>query len=130
MIDIQEATDKLNHLRNLGIKISVDDFGTGYSSLSYLKKLPIDCLKIDRSFVQDLERSSDSTAIVQAIIGMARQLNLGVIAEGVETAEELELLARLGCTRFQGYLFGRPEPIETYRNVAARPLRPSATDRR
>lgn len=108
MIDIQEAADKLSRLRNMGVKISVDDFGTGYSSLSYLKKLPIDCLKVDRSFVQDLERSSDSTAIVQAIIGMAKQLKLGVIAEGVETEEQAEFLANNGCSDLQGYYSSRP----------------------
>lgn len=108
ILDIKEAADKLNRLRNMGIKISVDDFGTGYSSLSYLKKLPIDCLKIDRSFVQDLERCPDSTAIVQAVICMAKQLNLGVIAEGVETEEQAMFLASNGCTVLQGYFFSRP----------------------
>lgn len=108
MLDIEEATEKLNQLRNMGVKISVDDFGTGYSSLSYLKKLPIDSLKIDRSFVQDLERCPDSTAIVQAIICMAKQLKLGVIAEGVETEEQAIFLAGNGCTDLQGYFFNRP----------------------
>ncbi len=108
MLDIHEAADKLNRLRNLGMRISVDDFGTGYSSLSYLKKLPIDCLKIDRSFVQDLERCCDNTAIVQAIIGMAKQLKLSVIAEGVETEDQAAFLSRNGCTDLQGYYFCRP----------------------
>ncbi|APG27768.1 hypothetical protein A7E78_07920 [Syntrophotalea acetylenivorans] len=108
MLDIREATEKLNQLRNMGVKISVDDFGTGYSSLSYLKKLPIDSLKIDRSFVQDLERCPDSTAIVQAIISMAKQLKLSVIAEGVETEEQATFLAGNGCTDLQGYFFNRP----------------------
>ncbi len=114
MLDILEATEKLNKLRSMGIKISVDDFGTGYSSLSYLKKLPIDCLKIDRSFVQDLERCPDSTGIVQAIICMAQQLRLGVIAEGVETEEQATFLASNGCTDLQGYFFSRPLDVQKF----------------
>ena len=108
MLDIHEATNKLNQLRELGVRISVDDFGTGYSSLSYLRKLPIDCLKIDQSFVQDLGLCPDNTAIVQAIIGMAKQLKLDVIAEGVETEDQSVFLARNGCTDLQGYYFCRP----------------------
>lgn len=124
MLDIQEATDKLNRLRNMGIKISVDDFGTGYSSLSYLKKLPIDCLKIDRSFVQDLERCPDSTAIVQAIICMAKQLNLAVIAEGVETQEQAEFLASNGCADLQGYFFSRPLNTQAFTEYLASSMEP------
>ncbi|OEU50625.1 MAG: hypothetical protein BA871_16780 [Desulfuromonadales bacterium C00003096] len=124
MIDIQEATDKLNRLRNMGVKISIDDFGTGYSSLSYLKKLPIDCLKIDRSFVQDLERCLDSTAIVQAIICMATQLKLGVIAEGVETEEQAAFLASNGCTDLQGYYFSRPLNSQDFTACLAASMEP------
>lgn len=114
MLDIQEATDKLNCLRNMGVKISVDDFGTGYSSLSYLKKLPIDCLKIDRSFIQDLQVCPDNTAIVQAVICMAKQLKLAVVAEGVETEEQVAFLASNGCTDFQGYVFSRPLSVQNF----------------
>lgn len=99
---------KLNAIRELGVSIAADDFGTGYSSLSYLKKLPIDILKIDRSFITDVHKSSDSAAIVTAITALAHSLKLGVIAEGVEEIEELNFLAALSCNYIQGYFFSRP----------------------
>jgi EAL domain-containing protein (putative c-di-GMP-specific phosphodiesterase class I) len=87
----------------MGVLVSIDDFGTGYSSMSYLRKLPLDKLKIDRSFVSDLTTSADATSIVRAIILLAHSLRLKVVAEGVETAEQLEELRRLGCDQYQGY---------------------------
>jgi EAL domain-containing protein (putative c-di-GMP-specific phosphodiesterase class I) len=90
------------------VSIAADDFGTGYSSLSYLKKLPIDILKIDRSFITDLDKSSDSAAIVTAIAALAHSLKLSVVAEGVERVEELNFLAALSCNYIQGYIFSKP----------------------
>lgn len=107
-----EATRVLSHLRNMGIHIAIDDFGTGYSSLNYLKQLPIDKLKIDRSFIQHLPGSHKDRAIVQTVIALGRALGLEVIAEGVETQEQKNLLLSLGCFSAQGYLYSRPLPSE------------------
>jgi EAL domain-containing protein (putative c-di-GMP-specific phosphodiesterase class I) len=97
-------------LRSLGIRIAMDDFGTGYSSLSYLRAFPFDKLKIDRSFVRDLSESSRSTAIVKAVIGLGSSLGVTTVAEGVETAAQLQLLKEYGCDEVQGYLFSPPLP--------------------
>jgi diguanylate cyclase (GGDEF)-like protein/PAS domain S-box-containing protein len=107
-----EMIDCMNTLRGLGIRFSLDDFGTGYSSLQYLKRLPLDQLKIDQSFVRELVTSTSDRAIVKTIIAMAHSLNLDVIAEGVETTAQRDILCELGCAQFQGYLFGRPMPAE------------------
>lgn len=110
MQQVDSVIDKLQELKEMGIKISIDDFGTGYSSLSYLKKFPIDSLKIDQSFVREIVDSPDDTAIVKAIIVLARSLKRTVIAEGVETEEQMSLLRELGCKKMQGYLFSKPIP--------------------
>ncbi len=102
------ATETLGKLRRLGISVSVDDFGTGYSSLGYLKQFPFDTLKVDQSFVRNVTASSENAAIVTAIIQMAHSLRLRVVAEGVETEQELAFLREVGCDEFQGYLFSRP----------------------
>ncbi|HLL20239.1 MAG TPA: GGDEF domain-containing phosphodiesterase, partial [Rubrivivax sp.] len=107
-----EVVSTLRRLTEIGLRIAIDDFGTGYSSLSYLKRLPIDTLKIDRSFVMDIRSDTDDAAIVGAVISMARSLNLKVIAEGVETAHQLDLLRELGCDQYQGYLASRPLSAE------------------
>lgn len=108
MKDAETANGMLRALKNMGVKISVDDFGTGYSSLSYLKRFPIDILKIDKSFVRDVPVDEDDTAIVRAIIAIAKSLRLVTIAEGVETAEQAEFLRGENCDCFQGYYFSRP----------------------
>jgi EAL domain-containing protein (putative c-di-GMP-specific phosphodiesterase class I) len=94
----------------MGVRIAIDDFGTGYSSLSYLKRFPAQTVKIDRSFISGLPTDRDDTAITQAVIAMAHSLGLRVVAEGVETADQLGLLRRLHCDEVQGYLLGRPVP--------------------
>ena len=100
----------LHQLRQLGVRIIMDDFGTGYSSLSYLRSFPFDKLKIDRSFVEGLGKAEDSLAIVHAIVMLAKSLRIGVVAEGVETAEQFRILRLEGCQEFQGYFLSRPEP--------------------
>lgn len=107
----EEAIHLLQQLHEMGIKIAIDDFGTGYSSLSYLKKLPVDKLKIDQSFVRDLPNCSEDVAVVNAIIALAESLNLEIIAEGVETDEQKEFLVENGCNDIQGYLYGRPMSV-------------------
>jgi EAL domain-containing protein (putative c-di-GMP-specific phosphodiesterase class I) len=112
--DIQEVIAIMSALQKLGVSFSLDDFGTGYSCLQYLKRLPLNQLKIDQSFVRDLVTDGSDRAIVRTIIAMAHNLNLDVIAEGVETAEQRQILLEMGCVHFQGYLFGKPVPIEQF----------------
>ncbi|EJN29299.1 PAS domain S-box/diguanylate cyclase (GGDEF) domain-containing protein [Pseudomonas sp. GM78] len=114
MREVSEAMQILAGLKNLGLSIAVDDFGTGYSSLNYLKQFPIDVLKIDRTFVDGLPSGEQDAQIARAIIAMAHSLNLAVIAEGVETQEQLGFLREHGCDEVQGYLFGRPMPANTF----------------
>jgi EAL domain-containing protein (putative c-di-GMP-specific phosphodiesterase class I) len=104
----------LTSLRDKGIQVSVDDFGTGYSSLSYLRKLPIDALKIDQSFVRQISTTPDDTTIVSAIISMGRSLRLKVVAEGVESAEDVAFLKKQKCDEAQGFFFGRPVNAERF----------------
>jgi EAL domain-containing protein (putative c-di-GMP-specific phosphodiesterase class I) len=112
MDDVEGSIAKLKAVQSLGLNIAVDDFGTGYSSLSYLARLPINSLKIDRSFIIQMNQSPEQMAIVSTVISLARALNLKVVAEGVETEEQASLLRLLRCDEAQGYLFGRPLPPE------------------
>ncbi len=110
MQNTDSAKAILNELNEMGISLSMDDFGTGYSSLGYLRQFPFHTLKIDRSFIKDLHFNSQDMAIVDAIISLAKGLNLNVVAEGVETEELRDLLKNLGCEYIQGYLFSKPVP--------------------
>ena len=112
MQEMEKSVDKINQLKKLGITFAIDDFGTGYSSLSYLKQLPIDWLKIDRSFVNDMLNDPNDEAIVRTILALAKTLGLQAIAEGVETQAQKDYLIDLGCPILQGYLFDKPKPIE------------------
>ncbi len=112
MNKISDTIEKMDKLRSRGVRFAIDDFGTGYSSLSYLKRLPLDLVKIDQSFVRDIVSDPNDAAIVDTIIAMTSHLGLGVIAEGVETVEQLEFLKERGCTSFQGYYYSLPVPAE------------------
>ncbi|NCO72646.1 MULTISPECIES: bifunctional diguanylate cyclase/phosphodiesterase [Shewanella] len=112
--NMEDTITKMTALKARGIKFSIDDFGTGYSSLQYLKRLPLDQLKIDQSFIQDIENDPNDRAIVRTIIAMANSLNLEVIAEGVETEKQKELLTNKGCLNYQGYLFSKPLPLKMF----------------
>jgi EAL domain-containing protein (putative c-di-GMP-specific phosphodiesterase class I) len=114
MNNADEFVITLKKLKEAGIRLAIDDFGTGYSSLSYLKRMPLDRLKIDQSFVHDINKDPESTTIVEAIINLGHSLKLKVIAEGVETAEQLEFLRDRGCEEYQGYYFSRPIPAEQF----------------
>lgn len=118
--NIQQVVETMRTLKDIGILFSLDDFGTGYSSLQYLKKLPFDQLKIDQSFVRGLISDSSDKAIVKTIIAMANNLNMNVIAEGVETEEQRLLLKSKGCVHYQGYLFGKPVAIEHFDSLLKR----------
>ncbi len=112
--NVADTINKMASLKVLGVKISIDDFGTGYSSLSYLKSLPLDILKIDQSFVRDVIFDESDAAIVDTIISMASHLGMSVIAEGVETQEQLDFLSKSGCDAYQGYYFSKPVPVKEF----------------
>ncbi|APW38029.1 hypothetical protein RD110_13185 [Rhodoferax koreense] len=111
--DMEDVIRKMNQIKSQGVGFSLDDFGTGYSSLSYLKRLPLDQLKIDQSFVRDVLVDASDAVIARTIVALGQSLGLRVIAEGVETAEHRDFLAQIGCDGFQGYFFGRPAPAQT-----------------
>ena len=133
MRDAESALSALGALRALGLHLAVDDFGSGYSSLAYLQRLPVEALKIDRSFTAGVGTRKDSTAIVDAIVSLARALQLSTVAEGIETREQLRLLRGMGCEIGQGYLFGPARPAEDFgsdpRQVFVRASRPAGAER-
>lgn len=114
--DMDNAIKKIDYLHQQGVRFSIDDFGTGYSSLSYLKRLNIDEIKIDQSFIREIVTSSDDAAIVSAITTLAKQFSLNVVAEGVETYAQYQWLREFGCDLFQGHLFSRAISIDTFLN--------------
>jgi EAL domain-containing protein (putative c-di-GMP-specific phosphodiesterase class I) len=115
--DLDRALAMLRRLKALGLRIAMDDFGTGWSSLSTLQAFPFDKLKIDRTFIEKLGRYHEADVIVRAVLGLGRSLDLPVLAEGVETEEQLEFLRREGCNELQGYLLGRPAPIHNFADL-------------
>jgi len=125
MEDIDRATPLLNQLKALGMTLSIDDFGTGYSSLSYLRRLPVDILKIDISFVREIATSADARKLAGSIVALGHSLGLHIVAEGVETEAQLGVLAKMGCDSAQGYLFSRPVPATEFERL----LRPGFRDR-
>jgi EAL domain-containing protein (putative c-di-GMP-specific phosphodiesterase class I) len=118
--DFSRAMATLRRIKNMGVRIAMDDFGTGYSSLSYLQSFPFDKIKIDQVFIANLLNSPQSAAIVRAVIGLGQGLQLPVIAEGVETKEQRDFLAKASCDGMQGYLIGRPQPIAHYAEMVGR----------
>jgi len=124
--DLEATQENLSRLRNMGIKVSIDDFGTGYSSFGYLATLPMDALKIDRSFVQHLGKSDANLKIIRSIVNLARSLGLSVVAEGAESELQLEALRRLRCDQVQGFVYGRPMPLAAFQRFVVEkiPLRP------
>jgi len=120
MEDIEATAEKLRRLHGLGVGIAIDDFGTGHSSLAYLAKLPVQTLKIDRSFIAAMLTDDETMAVVQTIISLARSLSLFTVAEGVETEEQADLLALLRCDEMQGYLISKPLAAEEISAVLSR----------
>jgi EAL domain-containing protein (putative c-di-GMP-specific phosphodiesterase class I) len=112
--NFKDTISMMQKLRSIGVRFSLDDFGTGQSSLKYLKKLPLDQIKIDRSFVRDIVSDPNDATIVNTIIVMSKAMGLDVIAEGVENEAQREFLTRHGCPKFQGYLFGKPIPLDQF----------------
>ncbi len=121
MNDVEDAIEKMQELREIGINFALDDFGTGYSSLSYLKRLPLEQLKIDQSFVRDITHDKNSRVMVRTIINIASNFGLNIVAEGVETDDQLAFLRQYGCTIFQGYLFGKPVPPDEFERACHSP---------
>lgn len=128
MKQAEQAVKTLDALRELGTTIAVDDFGTGYSSLSYLKRFPVDRLKIDRTFVRDIPQDTSDVALAKAIVALCHSLNLTVVAEGVETHAQRELLASIGCDEMQGFLYSAPRTASELVSLLNTPKRPACVN--
>jgi len=126
MRDLDEAIRKMSLLRARGIRISIDDFGTGYSSLGYLPRLPVDTLKIDRSFVAELGVNSTAQSLIEGMISLAHSIGKQVVVEGVETNEQLVLLKSMGCDEIQGFLLGRPAALPAWNEPAVQSTKGTA----
>jgi EAL domain-containing protein (putative c-di-GMP-specific phosphodiesterase class I) len=124
--NVEDTVSKMNELKLMGVRFSLDDFGTGHSSLLYLKRLPLDQIKIDQSFVRDISTDLNDAVIVKAIISMSDAMGLNVIAEGVETVAQRDFLDAHGCHVFQGYLFSRPMPLSDFEALLPDEKLPSA----
>jgi EAL domain-containing protein (putative c-di-GMP-specific phosphodiesterase class I) len=120
MNDTERTIALLSQIKALGVSLAIDDFGTGYSSLAQLKRFPIDTLKVDRSFVRDITRNADDKAITEAIIMLGRKLSLTVVAEGVESRDQMTLLRKQGCDQMQGYHFSKPLVPEQFASLMRR----------
>jgi EAL domain-containing protein (putative c-di-GMP-specific phosphodiesterase class I) len=114
MKDPAGAAETMRRLRELGVGLCLDDFGTGYSSLNYLRRFPVGCLKIDRSFITDVTTDASAAAVATSVVAIAHSLGLVAVAEGVETKEQLDFLRHCGCDKFQGYYFSKPLPAEAF----------------
>jgi EAL domain-containing protein (putative c-di-GMP-specific phosphodiesterase class I) len=115
--DVESNLKTLEAIKRFGVRIAMDDFGTGYSSLGNLRSFPFDKIKIDRSFVEDLEKTPDAAAIIRAVIGLGGSLGMQTCAEGVETSEQLAFLRREGCAEVQGYYYAKPQPLRKVAEV-------------
>lgn len=114
MNSVEESIASMSAIRTRGVKLAIDDFGTGYSSLNYLKRFPIDCLKIDKSFVSNIENDPNDAAIASSVVALAKAMDLRVVAEGIEDSAQLSYLQHIGCDEAQGFLLARPMPAEDF----------------
>jgi EAL domain-containing protein (putative c-di-GMP-specific phosphodiesterase class I) len=126
MRDVAAACERLEEIKALGVRIAIDDFGTGYASLSHLQRMPVDLLKVDRSFVAALNDGGQSRELLEAILGVAQALSLRVIAEGIETPGQMTTIREMGCEMAQGFLTGRPSPAEMLESLTWPQLAPPA----
>jgi EAL domain-containing protein (putative c-di-GMP-specific phosphodiesterase class I) len=129
MLDVDSSVKRLRAIKDLGVRIAIDDFGTGYSSLGYLRQFPVDCIKIDKSFTNAMDTSSESKALVKTFIQLGKDLGLKTLAEGVETISQMDLLRASNVAEVQGFLFSRPLEPAVLEEQILEPMRPTDTNR-